>query len=98
MKEFGMYASIPIPLLAKASAISLPGTLQCPGTQLNEIELLNASSLILLRHSTRVTLFITQLFRALMAEELSESMYMFLFAIWSSLSLEQAADIAVTSA
>ena len=86
-----------IPLLAKASAISLPGTLQCPGTQLNEIELLNASSLILLRHSTRVTLFITH-YSVLMAVELSESVYMFLFAISSSLSLEQAADIAVTSA
>ena len=87
-----------IPLLAKASAISLPGTLQCPGTQLSEIELLDASSLILPRRSIRVTLFITHLFRALMTEELSESMYMFLFAISSSLSLEQAADIAVTSA
>ena len=43
-----------IPLLAKASAISLPGTLQCPGTQLNEIDLLDASSLILLRHSITV--------------------------------------------
>ena len=87
-----------IPLLAKASAISLPVTLQCPGTQLNEIELLDTSSLILLSHSIRATLFITHLFRALMAEEQSENMYMFLFAISSSLNLEQAADIAVTSA
>ena len=93
-----MKVFLSIPLLAKASAISLSGTLQCPGTQLNEIELLDASSLILLRHSIRVTLLITQLFRALMAEELSENMYMFLFAISSSLSLEQAADIAATSA
>ena len=76
----------------------MPGTIQCTETHLNEIELLDVSSLVMFRHSTRVILFITHLFTVLITEEPSESMYnMFLFVMLSSLILEEATDIAITS-